>query len=87
VQAKERGSGFIFDNIDYTEAGRLIKAAVFSLLCFVSFCASVTVLFLSGRHMAREILKILGLGNAHNKSLDASGGSVFLNLIRPAMLD
>jgi hypothetical protein len=24
---------------------------------------------------------------AHNKSLDASGGSVFRNLIRPAMLD
>jgi hypothetical protein len=23
----------------------------------------------------------------HNKSLDASGGGVFLNLIRPAMLD
>jgi hypothetical protein len=23
----------------------------------------------------------------YNKSLDASGGSVFLNLIRPAMLD
>jgi hypothetical protein len=26
-------------------------------------------------------------GDAHNKSLDASGGSVFRNLIRPAMLD
>jgi hypothetical protein len=32
--------------------------------------------------MARRIL-----ATPSNKSLDASGGSVFLNLIRPAMLD
>jgi hypothetical protein len=29
----------------------------------------------------------LGLTAQHNKSLDASGGAVFLNLIRPAMLE
>jgi len=60
------GSGFIFGDIDYTEAQRQTaetKAYFFSILCFFSLCLSVITLFLSSR-IARFILKILGISDA-----------------------
>ena len=59
------GSGFIFGDIDYTEAQRQTaetKAAIFSIICFFGLCISVIMLFLSSR-ISRFILKIFGVSD------------------------
>lgn len=56
------GSGFIFGDIDYTEAQRQTaekKAAILSAFGFLSLCVSILLMFLSGR-IARLILKFVG---------------------------
>lgn len=60
------GAGFIFSDIEYDEAQRQAaesKAAVFSIFCFLSLCASLAGLFLSGR-IARFILRVIGIRDA-----------------------
>ena len=59
-------SGFIFGDIDYTEAQMRSaenKAGLVSLFGFISLCASLTVMYLSGR-IARFILRARGGGGA-----------------------
>ena len=42
----------------------------------------------ASRSLPQKLLALrVTMGGRSNKSLDASGGSVFRNLIRPAMLD
>lgn len=56
------GSGFIFGDIDYTEAQQQVaqsNAAIFSGVCLIACCASLAVLFLS-RRIANFIFKIFG---------------------------
>jgi hypothetical protein len=60
------GAGFAFSDIDYGEAQRQAaesKAAIFSIFCFFSLCASVASLLLSGR-IARLILRVIGMRDA-----------------------
>ena len=60
------GSGFIFGDIDYTEAQRQVaekKATILSLFGFVSLCASMLLMFLSSR-IARFTLRLFGIGGA-----------------------
>jgi len=62
------GAGFIFGDIDHTDAQRQVaqgKADLFSLFCFICLCASVALLFLSGR-IANLVLKTFG------RTLDSS---------------
>jgi hypothetical protein len=59
-------SGFIFGNIDHTEAQRQAaenKALISSLFGFVSFCIAILIMFLSSR-IARLMLRVLGVGGA-----------------------
>ena len=63
------GSGFIFGDIEYTEAQRQAaetKRAIFSIFCFLGLCLSVTILFVSGR-IASFILEIFGVSNVTHK--------------------
>ena len=56
------GSGFVFANIDYTEAEMDIaqqKANFLSALAFVGACVSIFMLFLSNR-IAKLIVKFFG---------------------------
>jgi hypothetical protein len=59
------GSGFIFGDIDYTEAQMEAanrKAAVLKLVALIGLCVSILVICRSGR-IARFILRALGVTN------------------------
>ncbi len=59
-------AGLMFGDINDTETQRQaaqVKTTIFSLFCFLGFCASLAVLFLS-RWISRFILKLIGIRDA-----------------------